>query len=144
MERPRPQPGLVIRYNFIWSYEKEVGRQDARKARPCAIVTSVDAMEGRYIVTVAPLTHSRPDRDEEAVEVPSAVKQMLGLDTDPSWIIANELNRFEWPGPDIEKTHSRSDTISYGRLPKRLLLAVLLAMLRGIRSGSLKVVRRTE
>ena len=144
MEIPHPQPGLVVRYNFIWSYEKEVERENASKARPCAIVTSVDVTEGRFIVTVAPLTHSHPDPSEEAVEVPPAVKRMLGLDAEPSWIIASELNRFEWPGPDLERIHSKSASIIYGQLPRRLLLVVLNAVLRGIRSGRTKTVWRTE
>jgi hypothetical protein len=42
-----------------------------------------------------------------------------GIDTDRSWIITTELNRFAWPGPDIRPTAS-GDYI-YGYLPEKLM-----------------------
>jgi hypothetical protein len=75
MPLPEPALGLVIHFAFLWRHERDAGREDAAKDRPCAIVllrreTGVDT-----IVTVAPLTH-RPPRDPAmAVEVPPAVKR---------------------------------------------------------------------
>jgi hypothetical protein len=69
-------------------------------------------------VTVLPVTHRRPDRPDEAVEIPVAVKRHLGLDESPSWIIVTEGNDFVWPGYDLRP---RADgSIVYGFLPPRL------------------------
>jgi hypothetical protein len=35
-----------------------------------------------------------------AIEIPLKVKQHLGLDTKPSWIVVDEFNEFVWPGFD--------------------------------------------
>jgi len=45
------------------------------------------------------------------------------MDTERSWIITTELNRFVWPGPDIRALPSGE--YSYGYLPGKLLQAAL-------------------
>jgi hypothetical protein len=47
----------------------------------------------RTELLVAPVTHSKPERDE-GIEIPPPMKRHLGLDKDRSWII-------NWPGPDV-------------------------------------------
>ena len=140
---PRPEPGLVIRYNFLWGREAKAERQNARKSLPCAIVTSVRQSGNKLIVTVAPITHS-PPANSAAIEIPPAVKSSLGLDEEKSWIVADELNSFIWPGPDLESTHRGSTTMMYGRLPKPLAVALLRAVLMAIRTGQATITKRTE
>lgn len=41
MSLPRPQPGLVIRYAYLWKREYDQGRDEGSKDRPCAIVMTV-------------------------------------------------------------------------------------------------------
>jgi hypothetical protein len=36
MPLPEPEPGRVIRYNYLWAKEQEQGREEGRKDRPCA------------------------------------------------------------------------------------------------------------
>ena len=38
MALPKPVPGLVIRYSYLWHREYLEGREDGQKDRPCAIV----------------------------------------------------------------------------------------------------------
>ena len=38
MSLPDPKPGLVIRYSFLWSHERDRGAIEGSKDRPCAIV----------------------------------------------------------------------------------------------------------
>ena len=144
MDIPRPEPGLVIRYGFLWPREAATGNETSRKVRPCAIVTTVNVVEGKTIVTVAPVTHARPAVAEEGVEIPEAVRRMLGLDDEPGWIIPHELNRFAWPGPDVDIISSSGKSMVYGRLPRRLLLLVLNSLIRAVRSGRARVVKRAE
>lgn len=144
MKLPLPEPGLVIRYGFLWRREDDAGREDASKARPSAIVTAVEGAPGAIVVTVVPITHSPPTDAHQSVELPPNVKRMLGLDDERSWIITNELNSFDWPGPDIEPVHPGSSSIVYGRLPSALLAEVLRSALSHVRAGRAKVVKRTE
>ena len=144
MALPRPEPGLVIRYNFLWRSEADAGREDASKVRPCAIITAVERLGDRTIVTVVPITHAAPREAADAIEMPQPLKQSLGLDNDRSWIVTTELNTFEWPGPDIEPIKPGSQKMAYGRLPKAMLAAVLRASLTYMRSGRARPVKRTE
>jgi mRNA-degrading endonuclease toxin of MazEF toxin-antitoxin module len=68
------------------------------KDRPCAIVLSKKAAGEDMIVTVAAITHTEPEHPDMAVEIPLRVKQHLNLDSERSWIICTEVNRFIWPG----------------------------------------------
>jgi hypothetical protein len=38
---PRPVPGLVVRYSYLWYREFLDGREEGRKDRPCAIVAAI-------------------------------------------------------------------------------------------------------
>jgi hypothetical protein len=100
MPLPAPSPGLLISYAYLWKDQSRAGNDEARKARPCAIVVSGRNDDGDVVTYVAPVTHSKPSQSG-AVEIPAVVKRRLGLDNAQSWIITSELNRFVWPGYDL-------------------------------------------
>ena len=101
MPLPEPALGLVIHFAFLWRPERDAGRQEGSKDRPCAVVLLSRPAGLDTIVTVAPFTH-RPPRDPAvAVEVPLVVKRHLGLDAQRSWIVCDEFNEFAWPGFDL-------------------------------------------
>lgn len=138
MPLPRPQPGLVISYSYLWRHEHNRGLQEGVKARPCAVVLAVQTAEGRTIVTVAPMTHRPPSDPARAILIPAAVKRHLGLDTEPSWIIADEVNRFAWPGPDLQPVSRREpDRFDYGFLPEDLFDTFRCRLVDLSRSGAL-------
>ena len=121
MTFPKPQPGLVIRYSYLWAEEFERGLEEGSKDRPCAILLSVKSEDGEQIVTVLPVTHSPPQNPNEAVEIPSATKRRLGLDDQRSWIVLTESNRFIWPGPDLRPlTSGDARGVAFGLLPAAL------------------------
>lgn len=81
MKKPDPTVGLVIRYDFLWSHEREKGYADGAKTRPCVIVTAVlRKAKGGTDILVAPITHSPPMAGTVAIEIPHRVGQHLGLD----------------------------------------------------------------
>jgi hypothetical protein len=98
---------------------------------------------GNMGLLVAPITHSPPERPDEAVEIPANVKTQLGLDRERSWVVLTELNRFIWPGPDIRPTPG-SDSPFYDALPDWLFVRIRDAIVRQNNAGQLKVTRRTE
>jgi hypothetical protein len=117
---PAPEPGLVIRYSYLWLREHREGREEGIKDRPCAIVLVTRDHGDRTQVLVVPVTLSPPAILAEALELPAAIKRHLGLDTERSWIVLTERNLFEWPGPDLRRVGDRDDgSVAYGFLPPR-------------------------
>jgi hypothetical protein len=107
---PTPEPGLVIPYAYLWRHEHRKGQEEGRKVRPTVIVLAVQSPKGGAPrVTVAPITHTPPAKDGEAIELPPRVKQALGLDDDRSWIVLDEVNQFAWPGYDIRPVPESKD-----------------------------------
>jgi hypothetical protein len=123
-ELPEPQVGLVISYSYLWSEEAELGLVEGKKDRPCAIVLAVanpkPHFAKRKLVAVAPITHTSPRDPSVAIEIPLRVKEHLGLDSERSWIIVNEVNVFTWPGFDLRTIKRGDERIDYGFLPPKL------------------------
>jgi len=141
----RLEPGLVIRYAYLWRSEAEAGRVESSKDRPCAVVVATMRHDGKTTVYVAPITHRPPSDSRYAIEVPLGTKKRLGLDDARSWIITNDLNAFTWPGPDIRVIGRGEDRgFAYGVLPKALMVDLVLAIRRNVRDGRAKSVRRDE
>jgi hypothetical protein len=142
---PKPIPGLVIRYSYLWSAGHEAGNEEGSKDRPAAIVAAI-RMEatGDLRVLVVPVTHSGPVPGETAIELPAKVKRRLGLDEQRSWIIPVEANEFTWPGPDLRLVPGSSDRFDYGVLPPRLFEQVRQAFVAALRGRQLKRIPRTE
>ncbi|MDZ4375024.1 MAG: type II toxin-antitoxin system PemK/MazF family toxin [Phenylobacterium sp.] len=140
---PEPRPGLVIRYAYLWRREALAGQEDGQKERPCVVVLAVRDLDGRKVVTVAPITHSPPERPELAIRMPPAVKARLSLDHDESWIVAADLNRFVWPGPDLRPA-SGAQTYAYGLIPAALYDQLRQRVLALARAGQARLTPRTE
>jgi hypothetical protein len=118
---PHPEPGLVIPYGYLWRYEHRAGQEEGRKTRPCVIVLSAEnKTDGTTRVTVAPITHSPPETNDRALELPQRVKQALKLDDDRSWVVLDEVNQFTWPGFDIRPVPGTKTRFVYGFIPPKL------------------------
>jgi len=77
------------------------------------------------IVKVAPVTDSPPDNREAAFELPAAVKRHLGLDTERSWVIIDEVNEFGWPGFELQPVPHAPGSFACGFLPPRLFVQLV-------------------
>jgi hypothetical protein len=142
---PAPELGLVISYAYLWSSEADEGQEEGLKDRPCAVVLSVQDDGGDRVVAAVPVTHSPPQRSEEAIELPPAVKRRLGLDEARSWIVVSEINRFVWPGPDLRPVSSAEPgRFEYGFLPPGLFRQVLERFTATVAARRLRTVRRAE
>ena len=141
MKLPKPEPGLVIRYSYLWRREHLAGREEGAKDRPCAIVLAVKDGSDTQVLVV-PVTHSPPGAGISAMELPHSVKNHLGLDSDRSWIVYSESNFFRWPGPDLRPTSSEPDaSVAYGFLPPKLFTELRRRILELEAAAR---VRRTE
>jgi hypothetical protein len=142
---PTPQPGLVIRYSYLWQSEAATGQEEGTKDRPCAVVIAVQDEQGRRRVYALPITHAPPAVAAEAIEIPPLVKVRLGLDGERSWIVVSEANVFRWPGPDLRFQPGRgSDSAVYGFLPPGFFRVVRDRFLAADRDRKAALVTRTE
>ena len=91
---------------------------------------------------VAPVTHSEPAKGD-GVELPPPVKRHLGLDSDRSWIIATELNRFIWPGPDVRIVPG-GESPYYGEIPAIIFERLKAAILKNRDGNQVRISKRTE
>lgn len=124
MSLPEPVFGLVIHYSYLWCNQRQRGLVEGTKERPCVIVI-VEPRADRTLVTIAPLTHTPPAIPSLAVALPSSTKRHLGLDDQPSWVVADDLNQFLWPGFDLRAVPgSRPPRYAYGTLSPGLYTQV--------------------
>jgi hypothetical protein len=141
---PAALPGLVIRYSYLWQAEHQRGQEEGVKDRPCAVILVTRNDEGEEMVTVLPITHSPPDNPALALEIPSSTKTRLGLDSERSWVILTEANRFAWPGPDLRPIGGNLDSVAYGLLPQTFFNQMKERFVAILRAGQAKAISRTE
>ena len=138
MTLPKPIPGLVLRYSYLWMREYLAGRDEGSNDRPCAIVAAIDRDEHDATrVLVLPITHSPPDAATPSVEIPAPVKVRLKLDEQRSWVVLTEWNEFVWPGPDLRKVPGVADgSVAYGVLPPKLFAEIRDRFLVVVKNGA--------
>ena len=126
-----PVRGMVVRYAFLWSDEASVGKDEASKERPCAIViTTKDDETKDTSVTVVPITHSPPAGSREAhMKLPPRECHSLGLDSGEHWVVLDELNRFTWPGFDLRPVPG-TGSYEYGMISKDTFGAIIDAIIQ--------------
>jgi hypothetical protein len=145
MPYPRPVTGLVIRYAYLWRNDFRKGKEEGLKDRPCAVILVTQDVDGKDAVTVLPVTHTPPRNLATALEIPSAVKRRLGLDSERSWVILDEANQFIWPGPDLRPAIADNmDSVAYGVLPARFVQEIRTRFVANLRAGRGRTVPRSE
>jgi PemK-like, MazF-like toxin of type II toxin-antitoxin system len=142
---PEPQPGLVIRYAYLWRSEAVREREEGGKYRPCAVVLATKrGPDSKTTVVVAPITHSPPQDPKATIEIPASMKARLGLDDERSWIVTNDLNYFVWPGSDMRPVnpHKPEQGIAYGFLSQHITQRLISEVRDRMREGQIKAVAR--
>ena len=99
--------GAVVRFEYEWGS----GNEDDYKLRPCAIIVRGNGPS----VFFFPMSHSLPDGEEVALEIPIDARAAAGLDIFPQWLIVSRCNRVEWP--EGVRTIQGKTTPLYGTLP---------------------------
>jgi hypothetical protein len=138
---PKPRPGLVIRYDYLWTHEAAAGR-DQGKERPACLVAAMDSAAAPRFVVILPITHRRPEKNSVGVEIPAKVRQALGLDDAPSWVIVSEHNVDEWPNGGLAPLPGRPGVFSYAFIPPGLFAQVKAKFLELYEKGQTGGVRR--
>jgi hypothetical protein len=137
---PDPKAGLVVRYDYLWSREAAAGRSQGKDRPTCIVATSDSLTSPRYVVLL-PITHSPPDADSIGMEIPIKVKQAIGLDDVPSWVIVSEHNIDEWPNAGLSPVPGKAGVFAYGFIPPGLfaqIKAKFLELARNEKSGAVR------
>lgn len=144
MTWPTPYPGLVIRYSYLWHSEWTEGELEGQTNSTCALILAVQNREEGTRALAVPIVHTPPAREQNAIEIPAALKVRLGLNAERSWIVLDELNDFMWPGPDLRFLAGKGpETAAHGLLPPRFFRVVRERFLAAIRSKQAARVART-
>ena len=141
MPLPEPKPGLVIRYDYLWSREAAVGREQGKERPACLVAATEPGASPRFVV-ILPITHTPPDQDTVGLEIPAKVRDALGLDDAPSWVIVSEHNVDEWPNGGLAPLPGRPGVFSYGFIPPRLFAQMKARFLEVYERGRSGGVRR--
>ena len=141
MALPEPRPGLVIRYDYLWSREALAGRVQGKDRPACLVAASEPTLSPRFVV-ILPITHAPPTGDTVGIEIPAAVCRALNLDDERSWVVVSEYNVDAWPNAGLEPIPGRSGVFAYGFIPPGLFAAVKSRFLEIARSKSRRGVRR--
>lgn len=123
MALPEPQPGLIIRYDYLWRREAALGR-DQSKDRPACLIAATDRTVHPRFVVILPITHTPPSEETVGVEIPSRVRQFLGLGDVSCWVIVSEHNTDEWPNAGLRPLPGHPGVFSYGFVPPRLFAQI--------------------
>jgi hypothetical protein len=137
---PEPRPGLVVRYDYLWTEEAAAGR-DQGKDRPACLVAASDSSSRPRFVVLLPITHTEPAGSTVRVGIPPKVRQALGLDDEPCWVIVSEHNIDEWPNAGLQSIPGRPGAFVYGFIPPRLFTRIkagFLALAKEDRSSGIK------
>lgn len=141
MALPEPRPGLVVRYDYLWTREASEGRQQS-KDRPTCLVAASDSSTTPRFVVILPITHSAPRGDDVGIEIPHKVRRALGLDDAPSWVLVSDHNVDEWPNAGLTPVPGRQDVWSYGFIPPGLFAQIKARFLELAEQGRSPGVRR--
>jgi mRNA-degrading endonuclease toxin of MazEF toxin-antitoxin module len=140
-----PQPTDVLSYVYLWAREAEAGRDEGSKERPVVVILATQQRPHGFEILVAPVTTQPPRSGTNAVEMPPRVRAHLGLGDARSWVNADELNRFTWPGPDIRPVRAAGDLSPFlGKIPARLYEQVRSKLAEAAAARRLKVTKRSE
>jgi hypothetical protein len=141
MSIPDPKPGLVVRYDYLWSREAAAGRDHGKERPTCIVAATGDLASPRYVVLL-PITHSPPSGASVGIEIPLNVKRKIGLDDEPSWIIISEYNVKEWPNGGLSTIPGRNGVFAYGFIPPGLFAAVKTQFLDLAKANKSKPAQR--
>ena len=141
MPLPSPEPGMVLRYDYLWSREALQGRQQS-KDRPTCLVAAGESRSNPRFVLLLPITHSPPSGDTIGIEIPQKVKAALGLDDEASWVVISEYNVDEWPNAGLAQIPGKPGIYSYGFLPPALFASVKRKFADLVREKRARSVKR--
>lgn len=96
-----PKLGLIVRYDYIWSWQDKQRQKEADYPRPCIITSAVPNEDKTdYEVRLAPLTRTTQEDPQKALALKWDMQRKLML-PERSWVKLDESNRIpQWSKTD--------------------------------------------
>lgn len=130
MSLPKPRPGLVVGYDFLFREQADAGKENASKPHPAAIILATER-DLQTRVSLVAISHSPPLPGEESyrLKLTPAECRYIGLDSGDHWINLRDVNSFDWPGYDLVPS-APGRKYEYGIMSKATFVRVVEAMKR--------------
>ncbi len=128
MAFPKPRPGLVIGYDFLFREQADAGRENASKPHPAAIIL-IALQDVQIRVSLVAISHAPPSPKDAAFRLkltPAECREM-GLDAHDHWINLRDINAFDWPGYDLVRS-APGGTFVYGAMSKGTFVRLVAAL----------------
>lgn len=121
MALPKPHPGLVIGYDFLFREQADADMGNSEKPHPAAIILVVKE-DVQTRVSLLAISHSPPGSGDEAyrLKLTTAECRQMGLESDDHWINLRDINAFNWPGYDLVRSAPGGSHV-YGTMSKQTL-----------------------
>jgi hypothetical protein len=111
------------------SHKAIAGRVQGKDRPACLVAASESQAEPRLVVLL-PITHTPPDADTIGIEIPVRVKQAIGVDDAPSWVIVSQNNVGEWPNGGLSAVLGKPNELSYDFIPPDLFARIKAKFLK--------------
>lgn len=137
MNRPVVDPGTVIDYPYLWSWQAERGEDAGRKDRPVCVVLTLSAGDVTHLVLLA-ISGTPPRSGQDTIEIPALERRRAGLiDWKDAWITLSEYNY------DIAERSVCFDPDAriYGRFSKTFLTRIAERFRPHLKAGEARVDR---
>lgn len=128
MPLPKPAPGLVIGYEFLYREDEAAGLENANRPHPCAVILVTEDGPNQRVRLVA-ISHSSPSPNNARHHMqltPTECGQM-GLDSGDHWINLRDINSFDWPGYDLRPI-APGKTYVFGKMSKTTFARLVSAL----------------
>ena len=87
-----PANGSVIRFPYLWAWQRDRGETEGRKSRPVCMVLAIPKGNQTNLILLA-ISGSPPRSDQSALEIPQLECRRAGIrDWKDAWITVSEFN----------------------------------------------------
>lgn len=87
-----PANGSVIRFPYLWAWQRNRGETEGRKDRPVCMVLAIPKGNQTNLILLA-ISGSPPRSDQTALEIPQLECRRAGIrDWNDAWITVSEFN----------------------------------------------------
>lgn len=128
MALPKPRPGLVVGYDFLFRDQADAGMENAVKPHPAALVVVVEH-DVRTRVSLVAISHSPPSPGQARhyLKFKPAECRQMGLDSGDHWVNLRDINSFDWPGYDLARIAPDGGYV-FGRMSKGTFVRLVEAI----------------
>ncbi|EJL58296.1 MULTISPECIES: hypothetical protein [unclassified Rhizobium] len=87
-----PANGSIIRYPYLWTWQRDKGETEGRKARPVCMVLAIPKGNQTNLILLA-ISGTPPRSDQTALEIPQLECRRAGIrEWKDAWITVSEFN----------------------------------------------------